>query len=190
MTGSMVQFRAKPRAQMGSSADPDRQEVCCWEEDGLVSIATADGYVTKALMTPDGAITLAEWLRIRAIVARICRRYGDALAELHGEAARHDATGEPFHGGWWRKACHGRRSRAVGPKLSSKASRDRRRPGGDQLNAVDENARLKIVQRRNLELKNAALEGTLVSVADLTDAWGARWPGRAATLRRIPIVRC
>ena len=72
MTGSIVQFRAKTRAQMGSSADPDRQEVCCWDEDGLVSlsIATVDGYVTKALMTPDAAVTLAECLRIRAIVAR------------------------------------------------------------------------------------------------------------------------
>ena len=72
MTGSIVQFRAKTRAQMGS-ADPDRQEVCCRDEDGLVSlsIATADGYVTKALMTPDAAVTLAECLRIRAIVARI-----------------------------------------------------------------------------------------------------------------------
>jgi phage terminase Nu1 subunit (DNA packaging protein) len=28
---------------------------------------------------------------------------------------------------------------------------------GNQLNAVDENARLKIVQRKNYELKNAAL---------------------------------
>ena len=73
MTGSIVQFRAKPRAEMGSSADPGRQEVCCRDEGGLVSlsIATADGYVTKALMTPDNAVTLAEWLRIRAIVARM-----------------------------------------------------------------------------------------------------------------------
>jgi phage terminase Nu1 subunit (DNA packaging protein) len=32
---------------------------------------------------------------------------------------------------------------------------------GNELNAVDENARLKIVQRKNYELKNAALEGAL-----------------------------
>jgi phage terminase Nu1 subunit (DNA packaging protein) len=43
---------------------------------------------------------------------------------------------------------------------------------GRELNAVDENARLKIVQRRNYELKNAALEGTLVSMDDVADAWG------------------
>src|ERR1700704_6813379 len=43
---------------------------------------------------------------------------------------------------------------------------------GNELNAVDENARLKIVQRKNYELKNAALEGTLVPMEDITDAWG------------------
>src|SRR6202047_3487709 len=43
---------------------------------------------------------------------------------------------------------------------------------GNELNAVDENARLKIVQRKNYELKNAALEGALVSMDDLTEAWG------------------
>jgi phage terminase Nu1 subunit (DNA packaging protein) len=42
---------------------------------------------------------------------------------------------------------------------------------GDQLNAVDENARLKIVQRRNLELKNAALEGSLVPVEAIAPNW-------------------
>jgi phage terminase Nu1 subunit (DNA packaging protein) len=35
---------------------------------------------------------------------------------------------------------------------------------GNELNAVDENARLRIAQRRNMELKNAALEGKLVSI--------------------------
>jgi phage terminase Nu1 subunit (DNA packaging protein) len=60
---------------------------------------------------------------------------------------------------------------------------------GDQLNAVDENARLKIVQRRNLELKNAALEGTLVSVADLIDAWGAIVRTIKAMVLSIP-ARC
>jgi phage terminase Nu1 subunit (DNA packaging protein) len=44
---------------------------------------------------------------------------------------------------------------------------------GNELNAVDENARLKIVMRRNYELKNAALDGTLISIPELTDAWGA-----------------
>jgi len=43
---------------------------------------------------------------------------------------------------------------------------------GNELNAVDENARLKIVQRKNYELKNAALEGSLVNMDDLTEAWG------------------
>jgi phage terminase Nu1 subunit (DNA packaging protein) len=43
---------------------------------------------------------------------------------------------------------------------------------GNELNAVDENARLKIAQRRNYDLKNAALEGALVSMDDLTEAWG------------------
>src|ERR1700704_6233754 len=43
---------------------------------------------------------------------------------------------------------------------------------GNELNAVDENARLKIVQRKNYELKNAALEGTLVPMEDITEAWG------------------
>jgi phage terminase Nu1 subunit (DNA packaging protein) len=38
---------------------------------------------------------------------------------------------------------------------------------GDQLNAVDENARLKIVQRKNYELKNAALEGSLIPMDDI-----------------------
>jgi phage terminase Nu1 subunit (DNA packaging protein) len=43
---------------------------------------------------------------------------------------------------------------------------------GSELNAVDENARLKIVQRKNYELKNAALERSLVSMHDVTEAWG------------------
>jgi phage terminase Nu1 subunit (DNA packaging protein) len=44
---------------------------------------------------------------------------------------------------------------------------------GDQLNAVDENARLKIVQRKNYELKNAALEGSLIPMDDILEAWGS-----------------
>src|SRR6195256_6202196 len=43
---------------------------------------------------------------------------------------------------------------------------------GNEVNAIDENARLKIVQRKNYELKNAALEGSLVSMDDVTEAWG------------------
>jgi phage terminase Nu1 subunit (DNA packaging protein) len=43
---------------------------------------------------------------------------------------------------------------------------------GNELNAVDENARLKIVMRRNYEPKNAAFDGTLISIPELTDAWG------------------
>jgi terminase small subunit / prophage DNA-packing protein len=44
---------------------------------------------------------------------------------------------------------------------------------GKELNAVDENARLKIVMRQNYEFKNAALEGKLISLPELTDSWGA-----------------
>ena len=37
----------------------------------------------------------------------------------------------------------------------------------------DENARLKIVMRKNYELKNAALEGATMSTDEVVDAWGA-----------------
>jgi phage terminase Nu1 subunit (DNA packaging protein) len=60
---------------------------------------------------------------------------------------------------------------------------------GDQLNAVDENARLKIVQRKNYELKNAALEGSLVSMDDITDAWGEIVRTIKAMVLSIP-ARC
>ena len=60
---------------------------------------------------------------------------------------------------------------------------------GDQLNAVDENARLRIVQRRNLELKNAALEGTLVPMEDITEAWGEIVRGIKAMVLSMP-ARC
>jgi phage terminase Nu1 subunit (DNA packaging protein) len=43
---------------------------------------------------------------------------------------------------------------------------------GNELNAVDENARLKIAQRRNYELKNAMLEGSTVPVEAIAPAWG------------------
>src|SRR3981081_3557589 len=43
---------------------------------------------------------------------------------------------------------------------------------GNELNAIDEKAVLKTVQRKNYELKNAALEGSLVSMDDVTEAWG------------------
>jgi phage terminase Nu1 subunit (DNA packaging protein) len=60
---------------------------------------------------------------------------------------------------------------------------------GNELNAVDENARLKIVQRKNYELKNAALEGALVSMDDLTEAWGAIVGTIKAMVLSIP-ARC
>src|ERR1700730_12142403 len=60
---------------------------------------------------------------------------------------------------------------------------------GNELNAVDENARLKIVQRKNYELKNAALEGALVSMDDLTEAWGAIIGTIKAMVLSIP-ARC
>jgi phage terminase Nu1 subunit (DNA packaging protein) len=44
---------------------------------------------------------------------------------------------------------------------------------GEELNAVDENARLKIVMRRNYELKNAALEGSMMSTDEVVDAWSS-----------------
>jgi phage terminase Nu1 subunit (DNA packaging protein) len=60
---------------------------------------------------------------------------------------------------------------------------------GKELNAVDENARLKIVQRKNYELKNAALEGAVVSMDDLTEAWGAIVGTIKAMVLSIP-ARC
>jgi phage terminase Nu1 subunit (DNA packaging protein) len=60
---------------------------------------------------------------------------------------------------------------------------------GNELNAVDENARLKIAQRRNYDLKNAALEGALVSMDDLTEAWGAIVGTIKAMVLSIP-ARC
>jgi terminase small subunit / prophage DNA-packing protein len=44
---------------------------------------------------------------------------------------------------------------------------------GKELNAVDENARLKIVMRKNYELKNAALEGAMMSTDEVVDAWSS-----------------
>jgi hypothetical protein len=60
-------------ALVDNAADPARQEVSCGNDGKVVwlSIATADGGVTTALMTPESALTLSEWLGIRAIVARI-----------------------------------------------------------------------------------------------------------------------
>jgi hypothetical protein len=58
-------------ALVDSAADPARQEVSCGNDGNALSIATADGAVTKALMTPESALTLSEWLGVRAIMARI-----------------------------------------------------------------------------------------------------------------------
>jgi phage terminase Nu1 subunit (DNA packaging protein) len=60
---------------------------------------------------------------------------------------------------------------------------------GNELNAVDENARLKIVQRKNYELKNAALEGSLISIAEMSDAWSAIVRVIKAMVLSIP-ARC
>ena len=60
---------------------------------------------------------------------------------------------------------------------------------GSELNAVDENARLKIVQRKNYELKNAALEGALVSMDDVTEAWGIIVRATKAMVLSFP-ARC
>jgi len=53
---------------------------------------------------------------------------------------------------------------------------------GNELNAVDENARLKIVMPKNYELKNAALDGTLISV---TIACRNSWARRVSTLSSV-----
>jgi phage terminase Nu1 subunit (DNA packaging protein) len=42
---------------------------------------------------------------------------------------------------------------------------------GNELNAVDENARLKIAQRRNYDLKNSILEGSAVPYEAIAPAW-------------------
>lgn len=42
---------------------------------------------------------------------------------------------------------------------------------GKELNAVDENARLKISQRRNYDLKNSILEGSAVPYEAIAPAW-------------------
>jgi phage terminase Nu1 subunit (DNA packaging protein) len=42
---------------------------------------------------------------------------------------------------------------------------------GNELNAVDENARLKIAQRRNYDLKNSILEGSAVPYETIAPAW-------------------
>ena len=60
---------------------------------------------------------------------------------------------------------------------------------GSELNAIDENARLKIAQRKNYELKNAALEGELISMDDLKEAWGVIVGTLKAMVLSIP-SRC
>jgi phage terminase Nu1 subunit (DNA packaging protein) len=60
---------------------------------------------------------------------------------------------------------------------------------GNELNAVDENARLKMAQRKNYELKNAALEGSLVPMDDIIEAWGAIARAIKATVLSFP-ARC
>src|ERR1700736_3371460 len=42
---------------------------------------------------------------------------------------------------------------------------------GNELNAVDENARLKIAQRRNYDLKNSILEGSAIPYEAIAPAW-------------------
>jgi phage terminase Nu1 subunit (DNA packaging protein) len=40
-----------------------------------------------------------------------------------------------------------------------------------ELNAIDENARLKIAQRRNYDLKNSILEGSAIPYEAIAPAW-------------------
>ena len=42
---------------------------------------------------------------------------------------------------------------------------------GNELNAVDENARLKIAQRQNYELKNSILSGSAIPYKAIAPAW-------------------
>src|ERR1700731_383108 len=42
---------------------------------------------------------------------------------------------------------------------------------GNELNAVDENARLKMAQRRNYDLKNSILEGSAIPYEAIAPAW-------------------
>jgi phage terminase Nu1 subunit (DNA packaging protein) len=42
---------------------------------------------------------------------------------------------------------------------------------GSELNAVDENARLKMAQRRNYDLKNSILEGSAIPYETIAPAW-------------------
>jgi len=42
---------------------------------------------------------------------------------------------------------------------------------GNELNAIDENARLKIAQRRNYDLKNSILEGSAIPYEAIAPAW-------------------
>jgi len=42
---------------------------------------------------------------------------------------------------------------------------------GNKLNAIDENARLKIAQRRNYDLKNSILEGSVIPYEAIAPAW-------------------
>jgi phage terminase Nu1 subunit (DNA packaging protein) len=42
---------------------------------------------------------------------------------------------------------------------------------GSELNAIDENARLKIAQRRNYDLKNSILEGSAIPYEAIAPAW-------------------
>jgi phage terminase Nu1 subunit (DNA packaging protein) len=42
---------------------------------------------------------------------------------------------------------------------------------GNELNAVDENARLKMAQRENYELKNSIIRGSSIPYEDIAPAW-------------------
>src|ERR1700737_2773696 len=42
---------------------------------------------------------------------------------------------------------------------------------GNELNAIDENARLKIAQRRNYDLKNSILEGSAIPYEAIAPPW-------------------
>jgi phage terminase Nu1 subunit (DNA packaging protein) len=58
---------------------------------------------------------------------------------------------------------------------------------GNGLNAVDENARLKIAQRRNYDLKNSILEGSAIPYEAIAPAWARVVRAIRSAMLAIPV---
>jgi phage terminase Nu1 subunit (DNA packaging protein) len=58
---------------------------------------------------------------------------------------------------------------------------------GNELNAVDENARLKIAQRRNYDLKNSILEGSAIPYEAIAPAWARVVRAIRSAMLAIPV---